>query len=161
MGCQISWKYQTLFLKLPCELWGVMSIHCLEKDNCVTTWFPWNYRLPSRLSVYWYLHLISMFTLKLKSHQGDCPVCHWRHWTQASTSPMMTGVVTLMTFPYLCMKYAHICTVYPIEYKYGWVMYLPFHKPAQVGLCDIFIHILQDYFTGTGAIFWLPQCPVK
>ena len=27
-----------------------------------------------------------------------------------------------------------------------------------VGSSDLMTHILQDYFTGTGAIVWLPQC---
>ena len=30
-----------------------------------------------------------------------------------------------------------------------------------MGLDYLFTHILQDYFTGTGAILWLPQCQLS
>ena len=33
-----------------------------------------------------------------------------------------------------------------------------YHELWWVDLCGLFTHILQGYFTGTGAIIWLPQC---
>ena len=47
-------------------------------------------------------HYGSMWSLKQESRQDDCPARHWRHWRQASTSPMTTRTVTLTIFPFLC-----------------------------------------------------------
>ena len=49
-----------------------------------------------------YNHLIYPYSQKRKGHQDDCPGHHWRRWRQASTSPVMTGAVTLSTFTFLC-----------------------------------------------------------
>ena len=53
-----------------------------------------------------------------------------------------------------------VCAVYPIKYAHGCVV-LCFFAVMQwfiLNSNDIYAHILQGYFTGTGAIVRLPQC---
>ena len=47
---------------------------------------------------------VELPSLKRKGRQGDSPCLHRRRWRQASTSPMNTRAVTLMTFPCLCRR---------------------------------------------------------
>ena len=52
-------------------------------------------------------------------------------------------------------------TVYPRKYTHGFVVIFLFVSVIFyfIGdICDVFTCILQGYFTGTGAIIWLPQC---
>ena len=44
-------------------------------------------------------------TLKWKGRQVNCPAHHWRHWRQASTSPVTTRAVNLMTFLFQWRKW--------------------------------------------------------
>ena len=51
------------------------------------------------------VHQFEVNSLKRKGRQHDTPGIHWRHWSQASTSPVNTRAVTLATYPVLCLRY--------------------------------------------------------
>ena len=46
-------------------------------------------------------------------------------------------------------------TVYPVKYAYG-ILYFDLYPLYQHDSWNMLIHILQDCFTGTGAIIWMP-----
>ena len=48
-----------------------------------------------------------------------------------------------------------ITVLYPIKHLHSTAFV---SVVMEVDSCDLFTHILQGYFTGTGAITWLPQC---
>ena len=51
----------------------------------------------------WKVRCILCYTQKRQGRRDGRPDRRWRsHWGQASTSPVATGAVTLMTFPHLC-----------------------------------------------------------
>ena len=54
----------------------------------------------------------------------------------------------------------HANAVYPIKYKHGFVLLCLDAITLSVIIRFLYwiYHILQGYFTGTGAIIWLPQC---
>ena len=72
--------------------------------------FHWNQFLITRLSISqhwlkaitWINYPVAVCTLKRKGGQDDCPDRHWRHWRQASMSPVKIRAVNLTTFPFLC-----------------------------------------------------------
>ena len=37
-------------------------------------------------------------------------------------------------------------------------LFISFSYKLFVDSCDLFTHIIQDFFTGIGAIMWLSQC---
>ena len=83
-------------------------------------------------------------TQKQKGHQGDSPDIHWRCWRQASTSPVNTRAVTLMTLPFLWIKlnsylYIYICSCLyvSIQWRYSSLALNPscIVHLAENGLC--------------------------
>ena len=65
-------------------------------------------------------------------------------------------------YPILNMDTLHgiLYTVYPIKYA-QWCALFSFVWVTKYFVVDLYnrlTHILQDCFTGTGAIMWLPQC---
>ena len=45
---------------------------------------------------------LELTSQKRKGRQDDSPDIHWRHWRQASTSPVNIKAVNLTTFSFLC-----------------------------------------------------------
>ena len=73
-----------------------------------------------------------------------------------SGTPVITTVVSRCLFPlFLYGKWEH-STSHNNICAYFFVVIVVILK-FLVDLCDLFTHIFQGYFTGTGAI-WLPQC---
>ena len=54
----------------------------------------------------------------------------------------------------------YVCTVYPKKYAHGFVVlcFVVVMQSFIMNSHEIFIHIHQGYFAGTGAILRLPQC---
>ena len=69
------------------------------------------------------------------------------HWTQRGSS----GVV---------LRSLVICTVYPKKYAHGFVVlcFVVVMQSFIMNSHEVFIHIHQGCFAGTGAIVKLPQC---
>ena len=81
-------------------------------------------------------HFAHASTQKWKGHQGDSPNIHWRRWRQASMFPMNTKVVTLTTFPFLCICEELIkIFILPAEIKICWTI--------KMKLCFICCNIYQ------------------
>ena len=53
-----------------------------------------------------------------------------------------------------------LCTVYPMKYAHGFVVlcFVVVMQSFIMNSHEVFIHIHQGYFAGTGAIVRLPQC---
>ena len=69
---------------------------------------------------------LKVHVLKQKRHQGDSPDIHWWHWRQASTSPVNTRAVTLMSFPFPFM-------VLPLDSFNSTLHYVPYWPNYDLG----------------------------
>ena len=61
---------------------------------------------------------------------------------------------------YVKWRYQYVCTVYPKKYAHGFVVlcFVVVTQSFIMNSHEVFIHIHQGCFAGTGAIVRLPQC---
>ena len=69
-------------------------------------------------------------------------------------------VVILWAFPFTPHSSLSSCTVYPKKYAHGFVVlcFVVVMESLIMNSHEVFIHIHQGCFAGTGAIVRLPQC---
>ena len=83
---------------------------------------------------------------------------HWDHPDYIETQHSMTFVQNLseLYIPSMCSS----CTVYPNKYAHGFVVlcFVVVMQSFIMNSHEVFIHIHQGCFAGTGAIVRLPQC---
>ena len=81
---------------------------------------------------------------------------HWDHPDYIETQHSMTFVQNLseLYIPSMCSS----CTVYPTKYAHGFVVlcFVVVMQPFIMNSYEVFIHIHQGCFAGTGAIVRLP-----
>ena len=109
-----------------------------------------NIKLPSTSLTFQYKWCL--YTLTLHSIGSPAQLQVYGSWSVADGTPTSIH----------CHHHHHVlwCTVYPKKYAHGFVVlcFVVVMQSFIMNSHEVFIHIHQGYFAGTGAIVRLPQC---
>ena len=126
----------------------------------------------------WYIDCVNKFAVKVWSSKtrsvcitgsysltsGLCKESE-HHYAWHCVNARLTGYTSLSGRCYFNKVFMHIasvviCTVYPKKYAHGFVVlcFVVVMQSFIMNSHEIFIHVHQGCFAGTGAIVRLPQC---
>ena len=115
-------------------------------------------------SVLWapgYFHLAVMLNTLGTANGGRCCNCFGEEQDQYPGTLHLSQITeTHLRVPILLMSWRSLTTVYPKKYAHGFVVlcFVVVIQSFIMNSHEVFIHIHQGCFAGTGAIVRLPQC---